>query len=374
MSAPQYLWQSADWPHFVYRADQVQAAVSAARLAQGKLLGMATSLGLADLAGLQLHGWEEEALATAQIEGEHLALQSVRASAARRLGLPSAPAAPDMRVEATLDVLQAATRQPGRKMMHDTLMAWQAGLFPTGFSGGQRILTGAYRNHAEPMQIVTPRAGKNDLVHFEAPPSALVRRHMTRLLAWLNQPPAMDGLIKAAIAHLWFETIHPFEDGNGRIGRALCEWVLARDLGSELRLASLSRQLMVERKNYYAQLQSATSQAQMDVTPWVTWFAGCIEKACAASVAHVQGAVHKTKFWQAVEEALPHVNTSQRKVLNKLYDSQPDGFSNGISTELYAKIGKVSRATAYRELSALTDAGVLVRNGEGRGTRYALKT
>lgn len=367
-----YLWQSPHWPQFIYRADDVQAAVSAARLAQGKLLGMAAGLGLTDLAQLQLHGWEQEALSTAQIEGEQLALHSVRASAARRLGLADTTPASDTRVEATLDVLQAATRQRSRKMTHDTLMAWQAALFPTSFSGGQRIRVGAYRDHVEPMQIVTPRLGKNDLVHFEAPPSAKVRRQMTQLLAWLNQPQPMDGLIKAAIAHLWFEVIHPFEDGNGRIGRALSEWVLAQDLGSELRLFSLSHQLLVGRKNYYAQLQSATSQDHMDVTPWVTWFVHCLEKACAASVAHVQDAVNKTRFWHAVEETLPGVNTSQRKVLNKLYDSQPEGFSNGLSTELYAKIGKVSRATAYRELSALKAAGLLQRNGEGRGTRYVL--
>lgn len=368
-----YLWQSPQWPRLTYRADEVQAAVSAARLAQGKLLGMAAGLGLTDLAQLQLHGWEQEALSTAQIEGEHLALQSVRASAARRLGLADTTPAPDTRVEATLDVLQAATRQRSRKMTHDTLMAWQAALFPTSFSSGQRIRVGAYRDHSEPMQIVTPRPGKNDLVHFEAPPSPKVRRQMTQLLAWLNQPPQpMDGLIKAAIAHLWFEVIHPFEDGNGRIGRALSEWVLAQDLGSELRLISLSHQLLVERKSYYAQLQSATSQSHLDVTPWVIWFVQCLEKACASSVAHVQSAANKTRFWHAVEEALPDLSTSQRKVLNKLYDSQPDGFSNGLRTELYAKIGKVSRATAYRELSALMAAGLLKRNGEGRGTRYVL--
>ena len=223
------------------------------------------------------------------------------------------------------------------------------------------------------MQIVTPRVGKNDLAHFEAPPASAVRRQMIQLLAWLNKPPqSTDGLIKAAIAHLWFEVIHPFEDGNGRIGRALSEWVLAQDLGSELRLISLSRQLLTERKNYYAQLQTATSQAHMDVTPWVTWFVHCLEPACTASVAHVQDAVNKTRFWHAVEENLPGVNHSQRKVLNKIYDSQPDGFSNGLTTELYARIGKVSRATAYRELSALTVAGLLRRNGEGRGTRYVL--
>ena len=367
-----YLWQSPGWPKFDYRAQEVQVAVSAARLAQGKLLGMAAGLGLADLAQLQLHGWEQEALSTAQIEGEQLALHSVRASAARRLGLADEASAPDTRVEATLDVLQAATRQRNQKMTHDTLMAWQAALFPTGFSGGQRIRTGAYRDHAEPMQIVTPRPGKNDLVHFEAPPSAAVRRQMNQLLAWLNKPPPMDGLIKAAVAHLWFEVIHPFEDGNGRIGRALSEWVLAQDLGSELRLISLSRQMLLERKNYYAQLQSATSQAHMDVTPWVLWFLHCLEKACTASVEHVQSAVNKTRFWHAVEEAHPDMSPSQRKVLNKLYDATPGGFSNGLSTEIYAKIGKVSRATAYRELSGLTAAGLLQRNGEGRGTRYVL--
>ncbi len=368
-----YLWQSPQWPQFTYNASSAQSAVSAARLAQGKLLGVAAGLGLADLGTLQLHGWEQEALATAQMEGEQLELHSVRASAARRLGLAPSSPGKEVRVEATLDVLQAATAQNGQGMGHDLLCAWHAALFPTGYSGVQRIQVGAYRSHTEPMQIVTLQLGKNDIVHYQAPASSDVPAHMDQLIAWLGDPAnTTDGVIKAAIAHLWFEAIHPFEDGNGRIGRALAEWVLAQDQRSDQRLLSLSHQLWEARKDYYAQLQAATGSAAMDITPWVLWFVGCFTQACHASLAHVQTAVDKTKFWHHVQATYPALNPSQRKVLNKLYDAQPTGFSNGLATELYAKIAQVSRATAYRELTALTDAGLLVRSGQGRATRYAL--
>ena len=332
MPASTYLWQSPDWPNFRYDLPAVHAAVVAARLAQGRLEGVAQALGLADAALVQLRGWADEAQATAAIEGEQLALQSVRASAARRLGLSEPPTKEDPRVEATLDVLQAVLH-PSATLDDATLLAWHAALFPTGRSGAQAITVGAYRTHAEPMQIVTPRLGKNDLVHFEAPPSSAVPTQMAQLLAWLNHGTSpnvhLDALSKAAIAHLWFETIHPFEDGNGRIGRALSEWVIAQDQG-QMRLFSLSQQLWLHRKDYYAQLQAATTRTDMDVTGWVLWFVQRIEAACNASLAQVQSAIQKTEFWHATHAAMPTLNASQRKVLNTLFEAQPDGFSNGL--------------------------------------------
>jgi Fic family protein len=223
------------------------------------------------------------------------------------------------------------------------------------------------------MQIVTPRMGKPDLVHYQAPASEDVRRHMDLFIQWFNSSLGkQDGLVRAALAHLWFETIHPFEDGNGRIGRALVEMALAQDLQTEQRLWSLSQQIWHERSAYYEQLQSATSSANMDVTPWVQWFVACIHKAADSSWGQMQSAMRKTRFWAALRELHLSLTPSQSKAINKLYDAGPDGFSGGLSTEKYVNLCGVSRATAYRELTALCEAGLLVQTGSGRGTRYQL--
>ena len=370
-----YLWQSTQWPEFQVDLAVLQPVLAAARYAQGRAMGLASHLQLMDLGELQLQGWAEEAIATAQIEGEILQVNSVRASAARRLGLQDAKALErDARTEATLDVLQAAIQQSHQTLTHETLHSWQAALFPTGRSGIQKIRTGAYRDHAEPMQIVTPRLGKPDIVHYQAPDSADVQAQMTRLVDWFNGSlHQTDGLVRAALAHLWLEAIHPFEDGNGRVGRALVEMALAQDLKTDKRLWSLSQQMWLDRSGYYAQLQAATGQASMDVTPWVQWFAGCVHKAADATWENMQAAMRKTRFWEELREQHPQLTPTQTKAINKLYDVGPDGFVNGISTEKYVNLCRVSRATAYRELRALCEMGVLVQTGAGRGTRYKLK-
>jgi len=370
-----YLWQSTQWPEFQVDLAALQPVLAAARYAQGRAMGLASHLQLMDLGELQLQGWAEEAIATAQIEGEILQVNSVRASAARRLGLQDAKALErDARTEATLDVLQAAIQQSHQTLTHETLHSWQAALFPTGRSGIQKIRTGAYRDHAEPMQIVTPRLGKPDIVHYQAPDSADVQAQMTRLVDWFNGSlHQTDGLVRAALAHLWLEAIHPFEDGNGRVGRALVEMALAQDLKTDKRLWSLSQQMWLDRSGYYAQLQAATGQASMDVTPWVQWFAGCVHKAADATWENMQAAMRKTRFWEELREQHPQLTPTQTKAINKLYDLGPDGFVNGISTEKYVNLCRVSRATAYRELRALCEMGVLVQTGAGRGTRYKLR-
>ncbi len=370
-----YLWQSTQWPEFQVDLAVLQPVLAAARYAQGRAMGLASHLQLMDLGELQLQGWAEEAIATAQIEGEILQVNSVRASAARRLGLQDAKTLErDARTEATLDVLQAAIQQSHQTLTHETLHSWQAALFPTGRSGIQKIRTGAYRDHAEPMQIVTPRLGKPDIVHYQAPDSADVQAQMTRLVDWFNGSlHQTDGLVRAALAHLWLEAIHPFEDGNGRVGRALVEMALAQDLKTDKRLWSLSQQMWLDRSGYYAQLQAATGQASMDVTPWVQWFAGCVHKAADATWENMQAAMRKTRFWEELREQHPQLTPTQTKAINKLYDVGPDGFVNGISTEKYVNLCRVSRATAYRELRALCEMGVLVQTGAGRGTRYKLK-
>lgn len=369
-----YIWQSPQWPEFQVDLTALQPALAATRYAQGRAMGLASHFQLMDLGELQLQGWAEEAIATAQIEGETLQVNSVRASAARRLGLLDAKAIErDARTEATLDMLQAAIEQSQQALTHDTLHGWQAALFPSGRSGVQKIRTGTYRDHAEPMQIVTPRMGKPDIVHYQAPASADVHAHMTQLIEWFNSSLGQtDGLVRAAIAHLWFEAIHPFEDGNGRVGRALVEMALAQDLKTKQRLWSMSQQMWLDRSAYYTQLQTATGQAQMDVTPWVQWFAGCARKAADATWEHMQTATRKTQFWTALREQHPQLTATQNKAINKLYDAKPEGFAGGMSTEKYVNLCGVSRATAYRELTALCEMGVLVQTGVGRGTRYQL--
>jgi len=371
-----WIWQTRKWPHFEVDAQALQPALSAARLAQGRMLGVAGNLQLVDLSELQLGEWTQEAIATAQIEGETLQVNSVRASAARRLGLTPAGRLPrDARTEATLDIVEAAIARWNEPLAEERLLDWHAALFPNGRSGITRIVTGGYRVHEDPMQIVTPRIGKPDTVHYEAPPSRDVPTQMKTLLEWFEEGrghPSTDGIVRSAIAHLWFESIHPFEDGNGRIGRALSDLALAQDLRSNQRLFSMSQQLWLDRAGYYSQLQAASAQESMDVTPWVRWFVGCVEKACLSTLAHIQAAGAKAGFWAQLNTAHPQLTPSQRKVLNKLYDAGPDGFLGGMSTEKYVAIAGVSRATAYRELTEMVVSGLLERTGQGKATRYAL--
>jgi Fic family protein len=371
-----WIWQTRKWPHFEVDAQALQPALSAARLAQGRMLGVAGNLQLVDLSELQLGEWTQEAIATAQIEGETLQVNSVRASAARRLGLTPAGRLPrDARTEATLDIVEAAIARWNEPLAEERLLDWHAALFPNGRSGITRIVTGGYRVHEDPMQIVTPRIGKPDTVHYEAPPSRDVPTQMKTLLEWFEEGrghPSTDGIVRSAIAHLWFESIHPFEDGNGRIGRALSDLALAQDLRSNQRLFSMSQQLWLDRAGYYSQLQAASAQESMDVTPWVRWFVGCVEKACLSTLAHIQAVGAKAGFWAQLNTAHPQLTPSQRKVLNKLYDAGPDGFLGGMSTEKYVAIAGVSRATAYRELTEMVVSGLLERTGQGKATRYAL--
>jgi Fic family protein len=370
-----YLWQASGWPGLTWDANAVTAPLAQARLAQGRMLGLAGGLGMMDLAELQLAGWTQEALATAQIEGEQLQLNSVRASAARRLGLATGGpfAAGDARTEATLDVLQAAVSRWEHPLAEQDLFDWHAALFPTGRSGVTRIATGAWRTHGESMQIVTPHIGKPDVVHYEAPPSTEVPVQMRALLEWFNthsRVPEIDGLVRSAVVHLWFEAIHPFEDGNGRIGRAVAELALAQDMRSDRRLFSLSAQLAMDRAGYYAQLQAATGQPGLDITPWVRWFVGRVQAAFDAATSQMQKALAHSRYWAQVNAQHPGLSASQRKALARLLEAGPEGFAGGMSTEKYVNLTGTSRATAYRELTQLTESGLLDRKGQGRGTRY----
>ena len=320
----------------------------------------------------------------------------MRASAARRLGMKGASRTRrDARTEGTLDILQAAVQGWDKPLKQAVLLDWHAALFPTGRSGVTRLTPGSWRTHTEPMQIVTDRLGKSDVVHYEAPASNAVPAEMKALLGWFEAhriKPGMDGIVRSAIAHLWFEVVHPFEDGNGRIGRALSELALAQDMHSSQRLFSLSHQMLQDRAGYYGQLNAASAQGRMDVTAWVLWFVQCVEKACLATLGHMQYASAKTLYWSVLNEEHPKLTASQKKALNKLHDAGPGGYSGGmsavpgrpkqartaglraegtpVSTEKYVAIAGVSRATTYRALTDLVDAGLLLRTaGQGHAVR-----
>jgi Fic family protein len=378
------IWNSPDWPRFKVDMEMLSPALSKARSTQGQLAGLLASLSLLDHTQIQAKGWVKEAQSTTLIEGDVLQLNSVRASVARRLGLINSNKRHDNATEGMLDILQSclALANEHAPITEKNLNDWHGALFPTGRSGLIRIIVGQFRTHSEPMQIVTARLDGNDIVHYEAPPSSAVGQQMRTLLAWFDSSQSSswptDGLVRAAIAHLWFEAIHPYEDGNGRIGRALAELALFQDWKAMLetetiqRVYSLSHQLWLDRKGYYDQLQIVTSQENLHITGWVDWFIQCVTLAMQSAIRTVTEAVDKTKYWHQVTLAHPNIRDTQRKVLNKLCETS-DGFKSGLSTELYCKISGCSRATAYRDLTEMLSLGLLNQTGVGRGTRYWLR-
>ena len=364
-----YVWQQAGWPGLRYDGSTVAASAAAARRAQGVLEGKLAAIGFEQRQAFIADAWTQEALSTAAIEGERLDLQAVRSSVARRLGFVQQKlAATPRHVDGLLDVMDDAVSKAQEPVSHERLQAWQAALFPTGYSGMQRIRVGGYRLHAEPMQIVSGRLGR-ETVHCQAPPSAAVPQEMQQFLAWLNHPTAEDGLVKAALAHLWFETVHPFEDGNGRVGRALVDLVLARDAGEPSRLLRISQQLLTHRAEYYQQLERA-QRSDLEVTAWVEWFISHVHAACLAAASVVDVALTKAMFWN--EHRGTDINPRQRKAVNLLLDAGPGGFDDGLSTRKYESLTGAARATASRDLLELQALGLLQQTGAGRSTRYHL--
>lgn len=367
MKTPEFIWQQPGWPALRYDSARVGAEVALARRAQGVVEGKLTALGFEQRQQLAAEAWTQEAMATAAIEGERLDLQAVRSSVARRLGVgelkgPNAP----RHIDGLLDIMDDAVGKAAAPLTHERLQGWQAALFPTGFSGMRKIGVGAYRQHAEPMQIVSGRLG-HEKVHYEAPPSAAVPAEMAPLLAWLNAGAEPESFIQAALAHVWFETIHPFEDGNGRVGRVLIDLVLARDAGEASRLIRISQQLLDQREAYYAALAQA-QHGSLEVTNWVVWFVAQIRVACEQASTVIDQSLAKARFWSTHRDK--DLSARQRKVVNTLLDAGPGGFEGGMSTQKYASLAATSRATASRELIELVALGLLCSAGAGRSTRY----
>lgn len=369
MQKRQLIWQHKEWPRLHFDAAVVGAELAGARRAQGVVEGKLAVLGFEQRTALVGEAWSQDAVATAAIEGERLDLSAVRSSVARRLGVGTQKSQSVPRhVDGLLDVMDEAVNKAAEPLTHERLQSWQAALFPTGFSGMAKILVGAYREHAEPMQIVSGRIGREQ-VHYEAPPSAQVPSEMAQLLAWFNANVEYDALVQAAIAHLWFETIHPFEDGNGRVGRAMIDLVLARDSGETGRLMRMSQRLLSVRDSYYDELERA-QHGLLDVTAWIVWFIAQVRAACEAASTVIDQALEKARYWQAHQEKM--LSARQRKVLNVLLEAGPGGFEGGMSTRKYESITGASRATSSRDLIELEAMGMLTRTGDGRSTRYVL--
>ena len=362
-----YIWELPDWPRFRWDANRLAQPLATAHLNQGRLLGRMERLGLALKLEAELQASTEEAVKNAEIEGEILNRDSVRSSLARRLGVPDAALGPeDRRVEGIVEMTLDATRNCMARLTRERLFAWQAALFPTGRSGLLAIKVGAWRDDAHgPMQVVSGPIGL-ERVHYQAPPAARIEAEMQAFLAWFNEPPTMDGILHAAVAHLWFVTIHPFEDGNGRIGRALADMSLARSENSPQRFYSLSGQIRRDRSSYYGSLERM-QKGDLDITARLLWFVECFSKTIDEADRASAAVLHKAEFWQ--RHALVPLNERQRTILNRFLD----GFEGNLTARKWAAIGKCSMPTAQRDIKDLTDRGILIRNeGGSKNTSYSV--
>jgi Fic family protein len=362
-----YIWQTGSWPSFRWDSGVLLHPLGEARQAQGKILGLAEFFELE----LQADVLAEEALTTAAIEGERLDREAVRSSVARRLGLPTAglPAA-DRHIEGLVEMLIDATSNHADPLTSERLKGWQAALFPSGYSGIARIVTGDWRGGKEPMQVVSGPIGKETL-HYEAPPAEDVEGMVEEFLEWFRKSQGiLDGLVRAAIVHFWFVSIHPFQDGNGRIARTIADMALAQDENSDCRLYSLSAQIEADRNDYYDVLER-TQKGDGDITEWIVWFLECLERAIRRSEVEVHKAADKARMWQEIAHL--GLNERQRKAINRLFESGPGGFEGGLTNRKYVGMTRTSRETAKRDIADLVAKGVLIRNpGGGRSASYSL--
>jgi Fic family protein len=362
-----YIWEQPDWPKFAWDDRALIEPLAAARLCQGRLLGRMQSLGFDLKLEAQLAALTEDVLKSSEIEGDILDGASVRSSLARRLGIPQAATAPaDRRTEGVVEMMLDATAHFDRPLTAERLFAWQAALFPTGFSGMARVKTGGWRDDAAgPMQVVSGPIGR-ERVHYQAPPAARVEVDMGAFLEWFAAPPDTDGLLRAGLAHLWFVTIHPFDDGNGRIARAIADQALARSEGSPQRFYSLSSQIRRQRADYYAILE-ATQKGGLDVTRWLRWFLACFTRAIDGAEASSAGVLRKADFWRAHDKVA--MSERQRAILNRALD----GFEGHLTARKWAVLSKCSSASAQRDIADLVEKGVLRRNpGGSKNTSFGL--
>lgn len=367
-----YIWQQPEWPNWQIDMGSLAAPLASVRHAQGRLLGRMETLGfkLRDEAWLQT--LTQDVIKTSEIEGELLDKAQVRSSLARRLGMDIGALAPvDRNVEGIVDVMLDATQRHAQPLTRERLFGWHGALFPTGRSGLHAINVAAWRTDADgPMQVISGPYGK-EKVHYEAPPAARLDTEMEGFLRWFQQeettlPERIDPVVKAALAHLWFVTIHPFDDGNGRLARAIGDMALARSERTPQRFYSLSAQIQSERASYYAILEQ-TQRGGLDVTGWLAWFLACLERAIGGAEQTLESVLAKARFWE--RHAGSGMNERQTKLLNRLLD----GFEGKLTTSKWAKIAQCSQDTAYRDIVALMELGALEKDDAGgRSTSYRL--
>ena len=363
----QYIHELPDWPRFQWSRKRLSGRLADVRHRQGRLIGHMEGLGFRLREEAELETLTEDVVRTSEIEGERLDAEQVRSSIARRLGMDIGALKPtDRSVEGVVEMMLDATRHYERPLTRDRLFGWHASLFPAGRSGLSRIRVGAWRDDSTgPMQVVSGPMGR-ERVHYEAPAARRIAQEMRVFLAWFNRNTEIDAVLKAALAHLWFVTVHPFDDGNGRIARAIADMTLARSEQSPQRFYSMSAQILQERNAYYDILER-TQKGGLDITPWMEWFLGCLDRAIAGAQTTLAKVLHKARFWERV--ATIPLNERQRAMLNRLLD----GFEGKLTTSKWAQLAKCSQDTALRDILELVERGILLRNpAGGRSTSYAL--
>jgi Fic family protein len=364
---PTYIHEQPDWPDFRWDGDALSDVLAAVRHQQGRLLGRMEALGFELRSEASLEMLTADVVKSSAIEGEALDAEEVRSSIARRLGLDAGGLRKAGRdVEGVVEMMFDATQNFSVALTDERLFGWHASLFPTGRSGTNRIAVGAWRPaEAGEMKVVSGPIGK-ERVHFVAPASERVGREVADFLTWFNAPADVDPVLRAAVAHLWFVTIHPFEDGNGRIARAIADMSLARADGTKERFYSMSSQIEVERKEYYHALE-ATQRGDLDITGWLAWFLECLGRAIDSAEAGLSVVLNKARVWERINRR--PVNDRQRAVINRMLN----GFEGFLTTSKYAKLAKCSVDTALRDIQELLARGILLKNpGRGRGTSYRL--
>jgi Fic family protein len=338
----------------------------------GRLFGRAEMVSADELAQVERDIWSAEAVSTAAIEGEALDLASVRSSVARRLGLnPDFIAAVPRNVEGLLDVMESAAADWDSELSAARLSRWQSALFPQGGSALRAVATGRYRSHDDPMEIASGPIGRQK-VHYVAPPSAAVRAEMHNFLEWFNgtRDTTLDGVLRAGLAHVWFESIHPFEDGNSRVGRAIIDMALAQDARRPKRLHGVSSELRRRQKEYYEALNQA-QRGTGDVTPWLVWFTKAFADSCRAGAEMIGESLARARFWS--DHRHTSLNERQRKVLNKMLDAGPGRFEGGLTQRKYASMTGTSAPTAWRDIEDILKKGIIIQGeGAGRATYYNL--
>ena len=362
-----YIHELADWPRFNWSQERLADQLAAVRHRQGRLIGRMEALGFTLRAEASLETLTEDVIKSSEIEGEILDKDQVRSSIARRLGMDIGALTPaDRNVEGVVEMMLDATQKFVDPLTAERLFGWHASLFPTGRSGMTKIAVGAWRDEkAGAMQVVSGPMG-HERVHYEAPAAPRLEAEMTAFLDWFNRDESADLVLKAAVAHLWFVTIHPFEDGNGRIARAIADLLLARSEGSSQRFYSMSAQIREERKGYYDILES-TQKGELDITDWLEWFLGCLDRAFDGAETTLAAVIKKARFWESHRDQ--SFNDRQRLVINRLLN----GFEGKLTNAKYAKLAKCSSDTALRDIDDLVKRGMLVRDAAGgRSTSYSL--